>query len=114
MDGLDLLAQKDSLVNLLNDTIDRAEIKGIEMVHARNEYDITAKKRALAELAAGSKATFITQFIDGYDDVSEKKLQKEIAEVEYKTLNEKINAVKLQLRIVDAQATREWSRYSDY
>ena len=38
------------------------------------------------------------------------RFKRDAAEVEYRSVQESINAIKLRIRITDAQVTREWGR----
>ena len=69
------------------------------------------RKKALVEMASGMKITFISQFLVGDEEIAEKRFKRDCAETKYRTLGEKINALKLQLRLNDSATVREWSRY---
>ena len=45
----------------------------------------------------------------GIPKVAEARFQRDIAEAIYKANQEAINSLKLQLRLMDAQISREWS-----
>ena len=45
-----------------------------------------------------------------YGDCADKRLKRDIAETMYKTAQENINSIKLQIRILDNQIAREWGR----
>lgn len=113
LDGIDLLNRGEQLTELLNKTIDDYEQAGYELAQAEQDYKILYRKKALIEMNNGMKVTFISQFLVGDEEVAEKRFQRDCAETKYKTLNEKINAIKLQLRVNESATVREWSRYSN-
>lgn len=113
-DGLDLVTRSEDLISTLNEAVDSYDAAGIELAQADYTYNVAVTQRALEEKAKGIPVTFISQFIKGESDIAELKLKRDIAEAKKNTFKEKIDSTKLQLRVTDSQATREWSvRQSD-
>lgn len=111
----DLLTTIEQLNSTLNDTITKFYHAGVELADAEADYSITLRQKALIEKDAGVSVTFIDKFLRGDTEVAEKRKKRDIAEAKRDTLKEKINSLKLQIRVVEAQAQREWSaRSSDY
>lgn len=54
--------------------------------------------------------TLINQIVYGIPDVASKRFQRDVAETMYQTNLEYINTTKLQLRILENQLSREWSK----
>ncbi len=108
-----LISEMERLTGQLDKTIDAFEQAGIELAEAEASYNKLLNKRALEERAHGTPVTFISQFLKGENEIAELRLKRDISESKKNTLNEKINSIKLQLRIIDAQATREWSTRPD-
>lgn len=109
-----LFGQLQSLSNELDETIRKEWTAGIELAEAEAAYNIAVNQEALRQKDAGMTVTFINSFIKGVEAVATLRKQRDIAEVKYKTLQDKANSLKLQLRIVDNQINREWSgRYAD-
>lgn len=54
--------------------------------------------------------TLINQIIYGIPEVADKRFKRDIAEAMYQTNLEYINTTKLQLRILENQLQREWSK----
>jgi hypothetical protein len=52
--------------------------------------------------------TLINQIIYGVPEVAKKRFERDIAETMYNTAQEKINTLKLQIRILESQIQREW------
>lgn len=114
IDGLDLFTQRQELIDQLNELIDESLEAGLELAKKEKIYKRLAWETSLKKVVEGMKITFISQFLVGEENVSEAREKRDIAEVKYKNLQEKINSTKLQLRLNEAQTQREWSRYSDY
>ena len=51
-----------------------------------------------------------TQVIHGTGDVPKLRMNRDIAKVMYDTAYEKIQSVKLQLRLLEGQIEREWAQ----
>lgn len=113
LDGIDLLNKKEELTEQLNQAIDDYEQTGYQLAKAERDYKVLYRQKALTELNNGMKVTFISQFLVGDEGIAEKRFQRDCAETKYKTLNEKINALKLQLRINESATVREWTRYDN-
>jgi hypothetical protein len=52
--------------------------------------------------------TLINQIIYGVPEVADKRFKRDVEEANYKANLEHINVVKLQLRLLEAQLSREW------
>ena len=111
LDGIDLMNRGEELTEEHNNTIDNYEQAGIKLAELDRDYKVLYRKKALVEMASGMKITFISQFLVGDEEIAEKRFKRDCAETKYRTLGEKINALKLQLRLNDSATVREWSRY---
>lgn len=109
--------QEYDLINELNDlcnklTASGAQMKryGKELAEAERDYKICLRQHAL-ELRATQDmpVTLIKQVVYGIPDVADKRFKRDVAEAMYKTAQESINTLKLKIRIIDAQISREWS-----
>jgi hypothetical protein len=111
----DLLTTIETLNTSLNEAITAFYKAGVELAETESDYSITLRQKALIEKDSGVSVTFIDKFLRGDTEVAEKRKKRDIAEAKRDTLKEKINSLKLQIRVVEAQAEREWSaRSSDY
>lgn len=110
-----LLTTIEELSVTLDETLNKFYEAGLRLADAEADYSITLRQKALIEKDAGVSVTFIDKFLRGDADVAEKRKKRDIAEAHRDTLKEKINSLKLQIRVVEAQAEREWSsRQSSY
>lgn len=85
---------------------------GQEYASAEMKYKVILAQTALKMRDDGLPVTLIDKAIYGQKGVAEARLKRDIAEVMYKTSQESINSLKLQIRILDAQIGREWSQAS--
>lgn len=106
---LDLLNELNDLYNKLTHSGEQMKKYGIALAHAEQDYKICLRQHAL-ELRATQDmpVTLIQQVVYGIPEVAKKRLDRDIAETMYKTAQESINTLKLKIRILDAQISREW------
>lgn len=79
---------------------------GREYAEAERAYKVELSKQALVLRERGMPVTLIDKVI--YGKVADKRFERDTAEVMYKTAQEHINAIKLQIRILDNQIDREY------
>ena len=54
--------------------------------------------------------TLINQIIYGIPEVANKRFKRDVAEAMYNTAQESINVLKLQIRVLEGQLSREWGQ----
>lgn len=82
---------------------------GREYASAERDYKVTLAQTALKLRSEDMPVTLIDKVVYGQKTVAEMRMKRDIAEVMYNTSKENINALKLQIRILDAQIAREWN-----
>lgn len=90
-------------------SIEGQEEYGRKLAEAERDYQVALRKKALEEKADGIPVTFISQFIRGDEEIAEKRMQRDIAEALYQAAKDRTVGIRLRIKIVDAQASREWS-----
>lgn len=97
----------------LDSCIEQLRDYGLKLSNAEKDYKITLRQEALKLRAEENMpVTLINQIIYGVPEVAEKRFKRDIAETMYNTCQEKINTLKLQIRILSSQIDREWSQRS--
>lgn len=82
---------------------------GIKLAEAERDYKICLRHEALKLRADNNMpVTLINQIIYGVPEVAKKRFDRDIAETMYNTAQEKINTLKLQIRILENQIQREY------
>lgn len=107
MSGITLVNELNDLQSQLVTGVKLMADYGRKLAQAEYEYKIALSKEALRLKADGTPATLINLIV--YGNVAKERLKRDTAEVMYKTSVENINAVKLRLRLVQAQIDKEWS-----
>ena len=103
------------LVNRLNDLTAKLTqgIKlmgryGREYAQTEHDYKIELAKEAIRLRNTDMPVTQISLVIYGSDNVPNMRFKRDTAQVMYETSKENINALKLQIRLLEAQIDREW------
>ena len=106
---MDLVNDINSLSNKLTNSIKLLANYGRELAEAERDYKIMLRQEALKlRSEKGMPVTLISQIIYGVPEVANKRFKRDVAETMYKTAQENINSLKLQIRLLDAQLQREW------
>jgi len=86
---------------------------GMKLATTEKDYKICLRQEALKlRSEKNMPVTLINQIIYGVPEVAEKRFKRDIAETMYSTCQEKINTLKLQIRILESQIQREWGQRS--
>lgn len=95
-------ARLDKAVRMLRKT-------GTEFAEAERDYKVLLRQEALKLRDSGTAVGLIDKTVYGVREVAEARFRRDVAEATYKANQESINVLKLQIRILDSQISREWS-----
>lgn len=108
---MDLFSDIQELINKLNVSIKTLAKNGKALAEAERDYKITLRQEALKLRQEKNMAvTLINQIIYGIPQVAGKRFKRDIAEAMYNTNQEYINTLKLQIRVLESQLSREWGQ----
>ena len=107
-DGLSLMNELNSLSDKLTQGIRLMAKYGREYAAAERDYKIALKQEALRLRNDGMAVTLIDKVV--YGSVANERFNRDMTRVMYETAEENVNAIKLQIRIIDNQISREWGR----
>lgn len=96
-------AQLDTAVKQLRKT-------GTAYAEAERDYKILLRTEALKLRDDGMAVGMIDKVIYGIPSVAAKRFERDCAEVVWKANQESINSIKLQMRLLEAQISREWGQ----
>lgn len=97
----------------LDACIEQLRDYGMKLSSAEKDYKVTLRQEALKlRTDENMPVTLINQIIYGVPEVAEKRFKRDIAETLYNTCQERINTLKLQIRILESQINREWNQRS--
>ena len=104
---MDLYNELQIKIKELNISIKKLRETGTEFAEKERDYKITLRQEALKLRAEkGMPVTLIQQVVY---EVAEKRFKRDVAEAVYQANQEAINSIKLQIRVIENQLSREWS-----
>jgi hypothetical protein len=106
---MDLVNEQQALLKQLSATIKELEQHGIELATKERDYKIILNQHVLALREDGIAVTLIDKVAYGIKEVAQARLDRDIADTMYNVCREKINGIKLKVRINEEQIKREWS-----
>ena len=105
----DLYNELATKIKELNISIKKLRETGTEFAEAERDYKITLRQEALKLRAEkGMPVTLIQQVVYGVSEVAEKRFNRDVKEAIYQANQEAINSIKLQIRVIENQLSREW------
>jgi hypothetical protein len=93
---------------LLDKAIKDLANNGYILAEKERNYKIAVNKKALELREQDIPVTLINQIIYGYEDIAKLRFERDTAQVKYNANLEYINTVKLQIRILENQLSREY------
>lgn len=104
----ELITQLNDLNAQLSQGIKLMGRYGREYAQAEHDYKIELAKEAIRLREKDIPVTMIQLRIYGTGDVPDKRFKRDTAQVMYNTAQENINAIKLKMRLLEAQIDREY------
>lgn len=109
---MEIIIELNEKRKLLDKAIETLARNGYELAEAEKNYKIAINKKALILKDEKMPITLINTVIFGFEDIAELRFKRDIAEVKYNTNQEYINTIKLQIRILENQLSREYNSKS--
>lgn len=81
---------------------------GTAYAQAEKEYKVLLRQECLKLRDEGMAIGMIDKTCYGIPSVAEARFKRDVAETIYKANQEAINTIKLQLRLIESQISREW------
>lgn len=94
--------------SLLDKAINQLAENGYELSKCEREYKVALNKKALELRAEEMPVTLINQVIYGYEEIANLRFKRDNAAVKYNANQEYINTIKLNMRILESQLSREF------
>lgn len=106
---MDLVEQIFRLNAELTQSIKLLRKNGEDLALKEKEYKVKLRTEALKlRQEKGMPVTLIQSIIYGVPEVAELRFKRDVSQAIYDANKEHINVVKLQIRILEAQISREW------
>jgi len=107
---MDLWLELEQKRKLLDEAINTLANNGYDLAAKERDYKIAINKKALELRAEDMPVTLINTIIYGYEDIAALRFERDTAEVKYNSNLEYINTIKLQIRILENQLSREYGK----
>lgn len=107
-DGLALYHELEQKQRDLTRAIEELKPRGSARSEAECAYRVALKKRIVELRAQGMPVTIIGDVARGDEEIADLRFKRDTADVLYDSAKEAINALKLQIRIINDQISREW------
>ena len=106
---MDLYLEIQKKITELNVSLKKLRETGTAYAEAERDYKITLRQEALKLRSEKEMAiTLIQQVVYGVPEVADKRFKRDVAEVIYRANQEAINTIKLQIRVLESQLSREY------
>ena len=106
---MDLYNEIQNKINELNISLKKLRETGTAYAEAERDYKITLRQEALKLRSEKEMpVTLIQQVVYGVPEVADKRFKRDVAEAIYKANQEAINTIKLQIRVLESQLSREY------
>lgn len=87
--------------------VKQLRVNGSALADAEREYKVRLRAECLALRDEGMPVTLIQLVAYGVEEVAELRHQRDLCQVTYSANVDAINAIKLEIRVIDAQIARE-------
>lgn len=104
----DLITSLQAMSNELTESVKALRRNGANYAQAEKDYKVLLRQECLKLRDDGMAVGMIDKTCYGIPSVAEARFKRDVAEAVYKANQEHINAVKLQLRLIENQIGREW------
>lgn len=106
---MDLITERETKQKQLDKGILDLRGNGTAYAEAERDYKILLRQEVLKLRDEGVAIGVIDKICYGIPSVAEARYKRDVAEAIYKANQEAINSLKLQIRIIDNQVSREWT-----
>ena len=93
---------------MLDKAIKELAQNGYKLAECERDYKIAVNKKALELRSQDVPVTLINQVIYGYEDIAKLRFERDTAQVKYNANLEYIQTIKLMIRILENQLSREF------
>lgn len=109
MADYDLWSEIQSKTKQLDYSVKELRKSGTAYAEAEKSYKIKLRETALRLRSQDMAVGMISMTVYGVPEVAELRFRRDCCEAVYKANVEAINAIKLEIRIINEQLSREWT-----
>lgn len=97
-------------IEMLDKAIERQVYLGTDWCKKKYTYKTAMYKRIMEERANKTPVSILSKICQCSPDIAVIEMEENISEVLYKAEQERINALKIQIKTINDQISREWSQ----
>lgn len=105
---MDLYEELQHKTNQLDYSVKQLRENGTNYAQAEKDYKILLRSECLKLRDDGMAIGMIDKTCYGIPSVAEARFKRDVAEAVYRANQEAINSLKLQMRLIESQISREW------
>ena len=106
---MDLFNELQTKQSQLNVSIKKLRETGSNYAKAERDYKILLRQEVLKLRDEGQAIGVISLICYGIPSVAKARFERDVAETIYKANQEAINTLKLEIRLIESQLSREWN-----
>lgn len=107
---MDLYNEIQQKIKQLDTSVKLLRTNGTNFAQAEHDYKMKIAEVVFKMKDDGTPATLINLVVYGDKEVARLRLDRDIKQVIYDANKESIQSIKLQLRLIQAQADKEWGQ----
>ena len=104
----DLMTELNRMKDELHKSMKQLRQHGEELAEKEHDYQVIKAQTWLSLKESGCTSTELANTIKGQPRVAEAMLERDIAKSMYEANQEHINVVKLEMKVLENQISREW------
>lgn len=106
--GYELLEEIKENVDLLDRAVTEIKARGRNKALKEQAYRVALAQYMTQARANGVPVTVLADLARGDPEIARLRMERDMAQSLYESNNEAIHAIKLKIRVLDAQIGREW------
>ncbi len=107
---MDLYQELQRKTQQLEFSVKQLRENGTAYAQAEKDYKVLLRQECLKMRDEGMAIGMIDKTCYGIPSVAEARFRRDVSEAVYKANQESINTLKLQMRLIEAQISREWGK----
>ncbi len=107
---MELYNEIQNMLSTMDTMLKTMKNRGRELAEKEHDYKIALRVEILKLRDDGQPATIVRDLCYGTPSIATKRLERDIADANYRAIQEAINVYKIKVRILENQLDREWSR----
>lgn len=107
---MDLYEELQRKTNQLDYAVKQLRENGTAYAQTEKDYKVLLRQECLKLRDEGMAVGMIDKTCYGIPSVAEARFRRDVAEAVYKANQEAINSLKLQMRLIESQISREWGK----